>query len=614
MRWRPGFARVWLVVGVCACGPAAGADVSRNDRELVDRVWARLVAAAKPIPEIELAKTVKIIDDDTLNAYATMVQGKDDGGKAIAGVFVFRGLMEHVIRGSEDRMAFVLGHELSHVQLGHLAKEIPEKRSVLGLVFSRQQELEADRHGMIAMMRSGFSFDKGLEAYREFHGYLESHPELRLKYSSFEGLLLDHPSWTDRLALLDKDRRPFWRAMSAFESGVYFLQTEQYVSAERCFEAVKDEFPKSDEAWTNYGYCLLMQYCDKLEPKDLQQLGVGQLVAGGFFRRAAVLVPVRGVDDQIWHDAVEALNKARQLNPGQTMASANLGIAYLVHPSLKSDVEQAEKYLREAAAGQGDGNIKAGIAINLGVAELKSSRRDEAARLFKQAEMALNNLSPSSLRDALVYSQATISGNSGEEKQRVEAIGLLRRYLATANSSSAWYRLAYDQYAALSRTMGRTTSPIETFAPPPVIRPVTSIRVGNGITIVLSEPLDDLLRRIQGGQKLPVSPEVSLMRIRFQGRGFDILANDCVVAIMLNGANAPTLQLVSTAGQPAGKLHPGMATEEIDQILKSVPYDRGPLENTALDYRLYPDLGLALRISKGVVEEVVIVQVPRQVG
>ncbi len=129
---------------------------------------------------------------------------------------------------------------------------------------------------------------------------------------------------------------------------------------------------------------------------------------------------------------------------------------------------------------------------------------------------------------------------------------------------------------------------------------------------MLSEPLDGVLRRLDGGQKLPVSTETTLMRIRFPARGIDLLANDWVTAIILNGPNSPTLSLVTTAGQAAGTLHPGMSTGEVDRILRGVPSDRGPLDDPARDYRLYPDLGLALRVSRDVVEEVVIVQVPRQ--
>jgi hypothetical protein len=119
-----------------------------------------------------------------------------------------------------------------------------------------------------------------------------------------------HPSWTDRLTLLDKEQAQLWQAMSAFENGVFFLLVEQYPSAESCFRQVTREFPQCHEAWTNLGDSLLMQYCDKLQADDVRQFNVGQLAVGAFYNRSESLEGmVRGPDKRLWNEAVAALGK-----------------------------------------------------------------------------------------------------------------------------------------------------------------------------------------------------------------------------------------------------------------------------------------------------------------
>src|SRR5262249_16763497 len=151
-----------------------------------------------------------------------------------------------------------------------------------------------------------------------------------------------------RLVLLDREQATIWKAMSAFHDGVYFLVSEQYISAERCYRGVTKEFPGCYEAWANLGYALLMQYCDALEEDDLRPFNLGQLLVGGFYRRRESL-PIRGVDEELWWDAVGALREALRLKPDLVLARANLGVAYLVRPAGK-DVRTATQFLKEAAA------------------------------------------------------------------------------------------------------------------------------------------------------------------------------------------------------------------------------------------------------------------------
>jgi hypothetical protein len=242
---------------------AARAEVTQADRDLVDQVKRRLLAVTEPVAGIAWPPTFpKPRDDDEIQAFAYDAS-KDN--QVRPEIVVYTGLLHRVVQGNADRLAFILGHELGHVILKHIQQSTPGKTDVVKLVFTREQEIAADAKGMELTLAAGYSKKGALGAIRRFI-------DLDLDYSSFEGLGKDHPSWKDRIALLDKEQAPLWHAMAAFHDGIYFLVTEQYGSAERCFRAVTREFPACHEAWANLGYALLMRYCDGLEVDDLRPL------------------------------------------------------------------------------------------------------------------------------------------------------------------------------------------------------------------------------------------------------------------------------------------------------------------------------------------------------
>lgn len=82
------------------------AAVSRYLQALADRL-----AEAQKLPE-EMTITAHYIDDDTVNAFATL------GGH----VFFFRGLLENI--PNENALAMVMAHEIAHVKYRHPIKSL----------------------------------------------------------------------------------------------------------------------------------------------------------------------------------------------------------------------------------------------------------------------------------------------------------------------------------------------------------------------------------------------------------------------------------------------------------------------------------------------------------
>jgi predicted Zn-dependent protease len=164
-----------------------------------------------------------IIESPSVNAFAT------PGGN----VFVTRGLVERF--NSEPELSGVLAHEISHVVLRHQLHDI-QKNAKKGLVLdlatlkaggltgdaaravarvglegyvrglSREDELEADRLGVVLAARSGYD-PYGLVIVLQT---LEAAPQ----DSSTALFLKTHPSPSDRIAVLGAEMPPSFERMS----------------------------------------------------------------------------------------------------------------------------------------------------------------------------------------------------------------------------------------------------------------------------------------------------------------------------------------------------------------------------------------------------------------
>jgi tetratricopeptide (TPR) repeat protein len=624
-----GTRRHYPVLGIVCCllfsaaVSAAQAQETQPDTSLVDGVFARLLTVAESVPQFQWPPTVEANDEDKINAYATAGAAESEAEKPRAKVVIMRGMLTRVIQDDTDRLAFVLGHELAHIMLGHVRTERGRERTpFLQATFTRGQEIDADRSGMELALAAGYSYRQALKGIQRMI-------ELGLEYSSFEGLGVDHPSWKDRLVLLDEEQASLWGAMSAFDNGTIFLLVEQYFAAERCFERVTKEFPSCYEAWANLGHSRLMQYCDALDADDLRRFEVGQIVCGAFYRRPESLeTQVRGIDEDLWWDAVGALRESLRLKPDLTLAKANLGIAYLLRPAGK-DVGQATRYLQEAAeAAQTDDTLhplaRAAVLINAGVADLASGdlqlcaqRLDRAVQESTRAFAGqAGHVSPqSAISSALLYNRALLLAGSQRSEERREATSLLAKYLKSASPSSAWWSLGHTRYVELCREQGITPEREDELRPrrEGPLRPVTSIVVDSGQLITLTDRVSEIQEQLGAAEAVPVVTGTILKRLRYPRYGIDLLVAEELLAICLVGPSAPPLPVRGAGlGTRSIALRLGMAGEELEEALGDEDYDFRQLTDPNTNYRFYRNLGLAVRLKGSSVCELVIVQIPRR--
>src|SRR5438874_314139 len=143
-------------------------------QEQADRVLAKLLTmkgAAAPDGAADWPPQVEVVDvyrDRNLmqefgehNAEATY------SSSCHPEIFITTGLMRDIIEGTDARLAFVAGHELSHILLKHVrCEQQPQHAPLVQLEFTREQEFAADLNGMKLALGAGYSEQEGLQAYK----------------------------------------------------------------------------------------------------------------------------------------------------------------------------------------------------------------------------------------------------------------------------------------------------------------------------------------------------------------------------------------------------------------------------------------------------------------
>jgi predicted Zn-dependent protease len=605
--------------------------VSAADQKLFTKVMDRLLHSDLAIKEYPKQFAfpprafVKPHSADEVNAYASAspfwgaVLG-EEGEKSRPVVMVTQGMLKEIVKGDENSLAVIMGHELAHLSKGHVMGRKGETPLTF-LAFGREQEIEADFSGLRYAMAAGYPYRVGVaKALKAM--------QASTRATSFEGLQSTHPTWEERLALLDREQAKLWTCMSAFQNGYFFLLLEQYPAAQQCFRAVVAEFPDCHEAWANLGYTLLMQYCDALDTDDLRQLDVGQTVVGGFYRRPASLqAKVRGADEKKWREAVKALHKALELKKDLALPRLNLGVAYLFHPEGKNVkqaahwFDQAEKHVpKDPAAGE---NFASWIAlqVNGGVVDLARGNTKAAAGRFAQAAefaRALDNLPMMrSVQDALLYNQALLHARSTDKDEQREGCKLFEQYLAHAPAESAWWPLAYEKYAKLAGQLGEAAKPASDLAGKSgsaPLRLVTSIQVG-AEPVTLSDRMEQAVAKLdkKKGVAIPLYPGSRLVRWRFTEQGIDLLGGDRIAAIFLTSPAAPPVAVQASGSATRRKeLRVGMTDSDAREVLRGQRVEpKSYVADGEVLYRSYPELGLALRYEDQRIKEIAIAQVPR---
>lgn len=617
--------------GIAISASSAQAEVTERHRKLAEEVFERLLAVMEQPAHWEVwPPTLTVIDPGYANAMAGF--RTDENGVDRPFVEVTVTTIEEIAKFQSEPLAFTLGHELGHLQLDHSRKKMNlrqrfgEKLKTLQLACGREQEYEADLFGMQLAFKAGYT-RRGLMA--DLQGWRDFTPP----YCRYEGLSTTHPPWEERAVWLmqDDQQKALWQSLSSFQTGVMFLENHHYTHAEICFREVTEEFPDCYEAWANLGYALLMQYCDAFETEDLRQMDIGHLVVGGFYRRPDSLDPaVRGVDEDLWFEAVGAFREALrlkdrlQLQDEMLMVKANLGVAYLIHPGGK-DVGQSERWFEQVFAVLQDKDrptsldplVQASILINYGSARgFDADLVGSALRLLAEAKTVRGNATAvAQMESALRFNQARALLTKADTNLQSTALKLYEQYLDGMTSASAWWPLAYEQYQQLAIAAGKDPKPKSEFRKPGIKdwRPVTHVELPSGKSIGLGQSTESLLEDLGPAEvEIPVIEGTNLKYYVYPKLGLRVLGTREVLAVILDSRAAPKITV----------RRPGLGTEEVSV---GIGAPRGQIESlfgsdwdvdlvqlfdTEELHQLYREIGLAVQFNDGQVSEIVVAVVP----
>jgi predicted Zn-dependent protease len=178
---------------------------NREINNYVDRLGQRL---AKTSQRPDIPYTFQVVDDESINAFATM------GGY----VYVNKGLI--AAADNEAELASVIGHEIGHIAGRHGIEQMRDRALAQGLLSaagldrsdairigvelavsrpnSRSDELEADRFGLENMVEANY-------APAGILGFMQ---KLLIRGGSAPNFLSTHPATSERIRILQQQIDP----------------------------------------------------------------------------------------------------------------------------------------------------------------------------------------------------------------------------------------------------------------------------------------------------------------------------------------------------------------------------------------------------------------------
>jgi predicted Zn-dependent protease len=253
--------------------------------DYVNRVGDRILSVVPPQP---FKYHFYVIKEDVYNAFASPA----------GHIFINSGLFAAL--DSEGELAGILAHEIGHVVCRHISQRIESSKKIgmatlagmvagvlLGvggagaaasaisvgsvaagqaasLAYSREDEIQADQHGLMYARKAGYSGEgllTSLEKIRskQWYGsaqvptYLMTHPASEARISYIDNWLHENPSQPSQ-------RRPPVGGFKLAHTRLVALYTDEEIALSQFKEALA---ASPDDAMANYGYALALTRVDK---------------------------------------------------------------------------------------------------------------------------------------------------------------------------------------------------------------------------------------------------------------------------------------------------------------------------------------------------------------
>ncbi|HWA83933.1 MAG TPA: M48 family metalloprotease, partial [Fimbriimonadaceae bacterium] len=308
-------------------GSATAREFTASDLE---KIVTELDKVIPENPDYKYPIKCSIVDKDEVNAYATLTK---EGTAKRSTMVVFTGLVTKM-DGDVRLIRAVVAHELSHLSLGHLSAIDPAARDLRNL-WTRQQEYAADKSGAEALVKAGYSKKDMVDMLL----FLDRN---RGRAGGWlDRLTGDHADPKARAAEVS-DNPAALNALLTFDTALAYEDAREHRYAQKLFDYAGSQWAALTEAYTNSAKCALLYYYDNL-PKAVRTTwwrpDFGPLITNTH-APAVQAAEVTDDDRTAWKDAMTAIDKAVERNPGSEDAEELRALAQVLEPDAKKDVVQ----------------------------------------------------------------------------------------------------------------------------------------------------------------------------------------------------------------------------------------------------------------------------------
>jgi len=540
-------------------------------------------------PKYKYPVACSIVEKDDINAYATV---RDENGSPRASMVVYTGLVK-AINGDQRLIRAVVAHELSHLSRGHLDQADPTARDLKNL-WTRQQEFEADKYGAIALVKAGYS-KKDMVDMLLFLDKMHGRNGFWL-----DGLTADHADAKARAAEIADDPGAL-KALVTYDTALAYEDARSHLYAQKLFDYAAEQWPALTEAYINSGKCALLYYYDNLPLGVRAQWWTPDF--GPLITKPHVYPQTVGVDDtdrKRWKDAVDAILKAVDKNPGNQDASELMALAAVMEPDKKADMIQTgiDWYVLQLKV-EDDPVTKLRYANNEALGYAQLGQTDKAEQVLMDAQRGNTYFNA-----ALGENLGLVGVNTASKDDTTLAINVLYTWLNnTPQDSSPRWDTVKKTFDDICTKAGVTTN---------AIKPKQAY-LCQVVTLVTGDNKEiGLLLPVNGLKGLLGDPEKT---ITFSDRWPDLTEmrwNDGALSILTERGN--TMRL--TCYQPGAflELKPndqtsqvkipikvGMSESDLWEVLdkdSSVMKDLAKGGKTE-SWNYFPDLGMGVLVQNG---------------
>ena len=452
--------------------------------------------------------------NEDVNAYASPFFAKDapKGQKPRANMTVFTGLFKWM--NNDVRLVrAVVAHELAHLSKKHVGTGM--KAADLDLIFTRQQEYEADATGAAVLEKCGYS-------RKDMTDMLLRLGEVGRTAPASLKVMGDHADCQRRAANVDRSNLVL-RSMVSFTNGEAYMDVRAFNKAKEQFDKSVEQAPTFYEAKFNAAQASLLFYYDILDPVVREawyqpDFGPSMLLPLRYSTKGGELTVL---DEANFAEALKRIRAAIEAEPKRQEGSELLGLALVLDPNgnssnISEGIRTLEKSITTAVTADDRLRIVNNLAIGYqrqgNIATAIDKMFAEQRKSTKYNGFLAANLGSQPLPDKIKGADATL------------AVNVLYTYLSNTNPQAIGYAKIETNFNALCQKFNLKTKEITRRGVP--ICTAFSI-VDGGRTVFLLDPFADYYKKIGALEAIQgySNKYAGLLEFVWQGGNFTILTD-----------------------------------------------------------------------------------------